>query len=168
MIIRTLSFAAFFYAVALVAANTSITQKNLQTEIVINASAARVWQVLTDFGEYPQWNPFIREVAGSASSGERLKVQMHIGNRPMKFRPTILASRPERELRWLGHLLIPGIFDGEHSFVIAPAGENRVRLIQRETFNGLLVPFLGSLLHNTKQSFDKMNLALKERVEQAN
>ncbi|MGB9940704.1 SRPBCC family protein [Methanosarcina sp.] len=153
---------------SLVAANTSITQKNLQTEVVINASAARVWHVLTDFGAYPQWNPFIREVSGVAIPGERLKVQMHSGNRTMKFRPTILASRPERELRWLGHLLIPGIFDGEHSFVIEPAGENRVRLIQRETFDGLLVPFSGSLLHNTKQSFDKMNLALKERAEQAN
>ncbi|AKB44870.1 hypothetical protein MSVAZ_2601 [Methanosarcina vacuolata Z-761] len=43
-----------------------------------------------------------------------------------------------------------------------------MRLIQRETFNGLLVPFSGSLLGNTKRNFSMMNLALKERVEQAN
>jgi len=107
-------------------------------------------------------------VTGVSNSGEQLTIQMHIGNRVMTIRPTILVIRTERELRWIGHMLIPGIFDGEHSFVIEPAGENRVRLIQRETFNGLLVPFSGSLLGNTKRSFNTMNLALKERVEQAN
>jgi hypothetical protein len=107
-------------------------------------------------------------VTGVSNSGEQLKILMHLGNRVMTIRPTILAIRTERELRWIGHLLIPGIFDGEHSFVIEPAGENMVRLIQRETFNGLLVPFSGSLLGNTKRSFNTMNLALKERVEQAN
>uniref|UniRef100_Q46BF8 Uncharacterized protein n=1 Tax=Methanosarcina barkeri (strain Fusaro / DSM 804) TaxID=269797 RepID=Q46BF8_METBF len=107
-------------------------------------------------------------MTGVSNSGEQLTIQMHLGNRVMTIRPTILVIRPERELRWIGHLLIPGIFDGEHSFVIEPAGENRVRLIQRETFNGLLVPFSGSLLGNTKRSFSTMNLALKERVEQSN
>lgn len=124
--------------------------------------------MLTDFGAYPQWNPFIREVTGVSSPGEKLTIQIHLGDRVMTIRPTILVIQPERELRWIGHLLIPGIFDGEHSFVIEPAGENRVRLIQRETFNGLLVPFSGSLLGNTKRNFSMMNLALKERVEQAN
>jgi len=141
---------AIFYAATLVAANTSITQKNLETEVIINSPAARVWQTLTDFGAYPQWNPFIREVTGVSNSGEQLTIQMHIGNRVMTIRPTILVIRTERELRWIGHLLILGIFDGEHSFVIEPAGENMVRLVQRETFNGLLVPFSGSLLGNTE------------------
>jgi len=36
----------------------------------------------------------------------------------MTFRPTILKAEPERELRWLGRLLLPGLFDGEHVFEI--------------------------------------------------
>jgi len=36
----------------------------------------------------------------------------------MTFRPTILKAEPNRELRWLGHLLVPGLFDGEHIFTI--------------------------------------------------
>ena len=136
--------------------------------MIINTSAAKVWQELTDFGAYPQWNPFIREVSGVAGQGKRLTVQMRAGDRIMTFRPTILAIQPERELRWLGHLLIPGIFDGEHSFVIEPLGEDRVRLIQKEIFNGLLVPFSSSLLDDTERSFNMMNLALNERIEQVN
>lgn len=110
----------------------------------------------------------MREMTGVSNPGEQLTIQMHLGDRVMTIRPTILVIQPKRELRWIGRLLIPGIFDGEHSFVIEPAGENRVRLIQRETFNGLLVPFSGFLLDDTEQSFNAMNLALKERVEQAN
>lgn len=126
-----------------------------------------MWDVLTDFEAYPGWNPFIRNVAGIVYQGEQLTIQMHTGDRTMTFRPTVLSINPERELRWLGHLLAPGIFDGEHSFVIEPLGKDRVRLVQSEIFKGLLVPFSGSLLDDTERSFNRMNLALKERVEQA-
>ena len=34
--------------------------RELNTEIEINASAERVWQMLMDFDAYPQQNPFIR------------------------------------------------------------------------------------------------------------
>ncbi len=30
------------------------------------------------------------------------------------FRPTVLVAEPNRELRWLGRLFMPGPFDGEH------------------------------------------------------
>src|SRR5215210_9363232 len=38
--------------------------KELHSEIEINAPAQRVWEVLTDFASYPQWNPFIRRASG--------------------------------------------------------------------------------------------------------
>lgn len=34
----------------------------------------------------------------------------------MTFHPVVLVAVQERELRWLGRLLIPGLFDGEHTF----------------------------------------------------
>ena len=55
----------------------------------------------------------------------------------MRFKPTVLSIRPERELRWLGHLLFSGIFDGEHYFLLEPIGESRTRLRQGEKFSGL-------------------------------
>ena len=36
--------------------------KELRSQIEIEAPADRVWQVLTDFATYPEWNPFIRRV----------------------------------------------------------------------------------------------------------
>jgi hypothetical protein len=84
----------------------------------------------------------------------------------MTFRPTVLNAETNRELRWLGHLLAPGLFDGEHSFTIQPLEDNRVRFVQREAFKGLLVPlFARSLDNNTRRGFEEMNRAVKERAE---
>ena len=98
--------------------------KELRTEIEIQATAERVWQLLTDFPSFPQWNPFIRKASGNIRVGERLEVKLQpSGASAMTFRPTVLKVEPNREFRWLGHLLIPGLFDGEHIFTIEPLGE---------------------------------------------
>lgn len=143
--------------------------KELRSEIEIQASAERVWQLLTDFASFPQWNPFIRRASGNVQVGERLEVNIHpSGASGMTFRPTVLKAEPNRELRWLGRLLISGLFDGEHIFTIEPFGTNRVRFVQREIFTGLLVPlFARGLDTDTRRGFEEMNQALKVRAEQA-
>src|SRR5262249_6943795 len=96
-----------------------VRMRELQTEIEIAAPAERVWQVLADFGAYPEWNPFIRRVTGEARTGARLEAHFQPeGARGMTFRPTVLNAEPNRELRWLGRLWLPGLFDGEHAFVL--------------------------------------------------
>jgi hypothetical protein len=143
--------------------------KELRAEIDIDASAERVWQILTDWSAFPEWNPFIRSLTGELEVGARLEVYLQAsGARGMTFKPTVLTVEPNREFRWLGHLLIPGLFDGEHIFVIEPLGEGGVRFVQREEFRGLLVPlFASSLDRDTHRGFQEMNQALKARAEQA-
>jgi len=145
------------------------TMKELQSEIEIQASAERVWQLLTDFAGFPQWNPFIRRVSGNAQVGKRLEVNIQpSGMSGMTFRPTVLKVVPNRELRWIGHFLVSGLFDGEHIFTIEPYGTNRVRFVQREIFTGLLVPlFARKLDTDTRRGFEEMNRALKVRAEKA-
>jgi hypothetical protein len=141
--------------------------KQLRSEIDIHATAERVWQILTDFDAYPDWNPFLVRASGRPRQGERLNLRMQpVGGRGMTFRPTVIEASPGRRLRWLGRLLAPGIFDGEHSFTIEAVGEGKVRLIQEEQFRGILVPLLWrSLQRRTLPAFEQMNLALKNRAE---
>jgi hypothetical protein len=140
--------------------------KDLHSEVEIQASAERVWQLLTDFERFPEWNPFIRQASGKIQAGERLEVKLQPpGGSPMTFRPTVLKAETDQELRWLGHLLIPGLFDGEHHFMIERLGVQRVRFVQGEQFKGLLVPLTAGMLEKTRQGFEEMNRALKERAE---
>lgn len=143
--------------------------KELRSEIEINSPAERVWMLLTDFDSFPQWNPFIRRASGNIQVGERLEVNIQPpGARGMSFKPRVLKAEQDRELRWLGHLMIPGLFDGEHIFTIESLASDRVRFIQREIFSGLLVPLLARRLDaGTLRGFEEMNLALKVRAEQA-
>ena len=141
----------------------------LRTEIEINASAEAVWETLAAFPRHPEWNPFITSIAGEPVVGATLKIAIcPPGGKPMRFTPKVLVADASRQLRWLGRLLLPGLFDGEHYFLLEPAGEGRVRLIHGERFSGLLVPLLKSSLENgTRAGFEAMNQALKARVEAA-
>ena len=142
--------------------------KQLSTHVDIQATPARVWEVLSDLAAYPEWNPFIPRIDGEIRPGARLEVRIQPpGAKGMTFRPTVLKAEPNRELRWRGRLWLPGLFDGEHAFTIEPSAANRVRFIQSETFTGLLVPFFTGTLKATLRGFEDMNHALKRRVEQA-
>ncbi len=143
--------------------------QELRTEVEIQAPADRVWAVLTDFAAFPQWNPFMPRAGGTLKPGERLEIRLQpAGGQGMTIRPTLLTVEPGRELRWLGRLILPGVFDGEHSFTLEPLGSDRVRLVQREVFTGVLVPILMRLVgRGTRLGFEAMNQALKVRAEQA-
>ena len=142
--------------------------RRISHTIDIDATPEAIWHELADTGSYPDWNPFVRRLEGELEENARLEVEIEPpGGRRMKFRPTVLAARPGRELRWLGRLVLPGLFDGEHSFEIEQAGDGRSRLTQAERFSGLLVRPFGGALEKTERGFEAMNVALKARAEAA-
>src|SRR5437899_1889011 len=95
----------------------------IESRIDVGAPAERVWMVLTDFAAYPTWNPFITSIEGKLEIGSRPRVRIQPpGKSGMTFRPTIVEVAPPRELRWIGHLFVPGLFDGEHAFHLEDRG----------------------------------------------
>ena len=138
----------------------------LTTYVDVDATPAEVWAVLTDVDRYPEWNPFMR-IAGRVNEGARLHVELTPPEgRSARFRPTVVRVDPERELRWRGKLWLPGLFDGDHRFVVEDAGDGRTRVTHSESFFGALTPlvwrFIGA---STEAGFEAMNAALKQRVE---
>jgi hypothetical protein len=114
-------------------------KKELYTEIEINASPEDVWAVLTDFSKFPEWNPFMRRASGEVKQGERIEVYLQPPDGTgMAFKPTLTRVEANRELRWLGHTFVPGVFDGEHIFIIEALEGTGVRFVQREKFTGML------------------------------
>ena len=138
----------------------------VHTEIEIEAPIQAVWNTLTDFHSYPEWNPFITEISGKLSVGEELTVNLRLPEgSDFTVRPRLIRCEPEREFCWLGHLWFKGLFDGEHFFRLQEVGEGRTRVTQGEKFSGLLLRLFGSTLTKTSRGFVYMNQALKRRVE---
>jgi hypothetical protein len=140
--------------------------REIRTEIEIDAPVERVWKILTDFEDFKQWNPFIVRAEGQPHRGERLSVTIRPpGRRATRFRPIVVALEPNRELRWLGRLVVPGIFDGEHSHEVESLPGGRTRYVQRERFTGILVGVVGGMIRDTEKGFREMSEALKARAE---
>ena len=143
--------------------------KELYTEIQINAPASEVWKALTDFSQYENWNPFIIKAQGELKLSAMLNITIRPpGKKAQNHRIRLLKVDPEKELRWLGHFLsIPGIIDGEHVFALGTNSDGSVRVIHREYFRGLLVPFVWPIFLNThmRDGFEALNKSLKKLLE---
>lgn len=142
-------------------------EASIETATLIESSPATVWAILTATDDYPSWNPEITQLHGELRAGGVIEFVEGSGRDAMVFHPTILVVRPLQELRWKGHVWIPGLFDGEHRFVLETVGD-KTRLIQGETFTGILAGIVPqNLLNATLASMQAMNSALKIRAERA-
>ena len=142
--------------------------KEINTEIVIKAKTEEVWAVLTDFDNYQKWNPFIKLIKGQMVVGNRITVRLEPpGSSGMNIRPKVLAFVVNKEFRWIGHLLLPGLFDGDHRFELVDNKNGTTTFKQSEKFKGLLIPLFKKMLDiNTTNGFRQMNEKLKNIVEQ--
>ena len=95
--------------------------RRIATAVDIDAPADAIWRMLVDFDAYPDWNPFIRRLVGEAKVGAQARSHgAACGPQADDLPADGAVAEPNRELRWLGRVLVPGIFDGEHAFVIEP------------------------------------------------
>jgi hypothetical protein len=132
----------------------------------IGAPPQAVWAALIEFATYPTWNPFIISAAGELEVGRRLEIRIQPpGGSPMTFRPWVTVVDEGHRLEWQGALGVRGIFNGRHSFELAELSGGRTRLVQAETFTGVLVPLTGRMLERTERGFALMNEALRGRAE---
>lgn len=141
--------------------------RELRTGVIINASPSKIWKILMDFDRYPEWNPFIRSINGKKEKGRKITARLEPPEASgMTINPRILNIVSEKEFRWLGHLFMPGLFDGEHIFELIDNENGTTTFIQKEKFRGILIPLFTKLLdYNTRMGFELMNHKLKIESE---
>ena len=98
--------------VLMVSLKSTIMATEIKTSIIINANPEKIWTTLTNFENYSSWNPFIKSLSGEVSVGNKIKVEFE----EMTFKPKVLVFTKNKEFKWVGHLLFPGVFDGKHHF----------------------------------------------------
>ena len=140
--------------------------KEIRTEIIIDAPRSEVWQVLTDFGKYARWNPFIVESEGQAIKGSKLRNVMKPGEKTQTFRPVVTQVEEGKRFEWLGKLPL-NAFIGRHYFELEDVSGGKTKLIHGEHFGGWFRGFIMKKVgEETRRGFIAMNRALKLEVEQ--
>ena len=136
----------------------------------IAASEARVWDVLTSFREYDEWNPTITRMRATLIPGSPMSFVIAVGRRELKIRCKMLKVEPGRELRWRGppQWILAQVFNGEHYLRVEPAGLGKCQLVHGERFGGVSLPLIwGKLRGDLEQAYGAMNRAVKGRAESA-
>lgn len=159
---QTTLIALAILATLIVAGCVALPKNEIKTEAFIPAPPSAVWSVLTDTQGHAEWNPFIVEMRGTIAEGEHLTNTMEpsAGNR-QTFRPKLLVVKPDEELRWIGRAGIPGIFNGEHYFLLKSVSDG-TQLIHGERFSGFALWFIDT--NQFEQNFVEMNTALSNQV----
>ena len=135
---------------------------SLETKVLIEAEPSVVYGVLHDLEKYEEWNPLITKAKGKFVVNSRLNLSFSNG---MTFKPKVLVVEKDKEIRWLGKLPVPCMFNGEHYFILERQDSGHTLLVQGEHFTGLLPPFLPKLVRETEEKFEALNAELKARCE---
>lgn len=138
--------------------------KSYHTSIQINKPKKEVWAKLTDFEDYPNWNPLVGKLSGDIR--ENGQIQMHIVPLNQNFSANLIAFKPEEEMTWLGKQFSTAVIAGTHYYRLKAIDANTTLLEHGETFTGFLSYFIPkSLLQKMERSFIKHNEQLKTQIE---
>jgi hypothetical protein len=142
--------------------------------IGIAASPEKVWAVLADLANYPQWHPAYLSVTGQLTGGSTLTIKTtspKTGN-PVTLKVKVLTVEPESELAWASKLC--GVTTITRRFLLR-AADGGTELTQAGTYRWLgggrgPGGARGALrtLANIKESYAEINAAVKRQAEAIN
>jgi hypothetical protein len=148
-----IGIAAFLYIIG---------KKSVHSEILINASADKVWQVLTDTDKYSEWNPTMKLLEGKMKVGNTLKYEFTQDEDNKSEIPVMVKQIIPNELLNQGGG-IPMVLTYNHRYVLEPT-DNGTKVIIQEDYKGIYVPFWNP--KPVELAYQKLNKALKKKVEQ--
>jgi hypothetical protein len=136
-----------------------------RTTFPVNVSAERVWDILTDFESYSEWNPSLPSISGEIEVGSTVSLTLGMPGRPSpRVKATFREIVPGRRMTWHGNAGADWLFAGDREFLIEPEPDGTVQFTHVEDVHGLLFPLFRALM-TLQRSHDAFNAALKARAE---
>ena len=133
--------------------------------IDIDAKPEEIWNILSDFESWKDWNPFIPLVEGNLKVGEYLRIKVTPPDmKAMIFKPKVFEVKPNEKILWGGSFL-KIMYSGDHAFILEHLNDGKTRFRQIERFMGPFVLFMSGMIKKTELGYQQMNIALKKEVE---
>jgi hypothetical protein len=138
----------------------------IEHRIGVAAPASVIWEVLSDFSRWGDWNPIYPVIDARLSIGAPLAFELHLPNRPVRqLQGAIVEWVPETQLIW-SLKLFSGLVRTTRYFEIETLADGACILCNGEIFDGLgagLVPKPERAV--LKRAFELVNEAAKARAE---
>jgi len=144
--------------------------ENLVTSIrvEIDAPASLVWEVLTDYGRYAEWNTFCPGMETTGELGDLVRMQVRIPgtDQIIPVNEYLVACERERLLSWEQRPTDDNKDAARRDQYVEAVGPQRSRYFTTDLFLGLNADTImrehGAWV---KQGFDQVALDLKARAE---
>lgn len=139
----------------------------IYSDIVINTSAEKVWQVLSNTSNYKNWAAFLVDIEGEIKDGGKITAKFQLDPNKANFNSidhTIQVTEGV-EFYWAEKGPM-GITDNHH-FKVEPINDNSCKFIQTDELTKGATWLLGGYLAKTYlKGYQAFNLALKNEAEQ--
>ncbi|MEH6580508.1 MAG: SRPBCC domain-containing protein [Halioglobus sp.] len=141
----------------------------IEHELEIEASKDTVWQVITDFSTYAQWNPFIVGCICDLRVGNtiEMKVSMVEGWKPLSQTEYISEVTPGTHFSYVSPKRPTFILRSYRSHTLTTLNTGKTLYQSHFELHGWLRPLIELLLGKSMQrGFDGMSRAIGRRSEQ--
>lgn len=147
--------------------------KPIYTEIMIDAPARIIWDIITDPDRYSEWNPFIPRISLKSEcivTGTEFDLDCQITDSKLlrDEHEVVLEINQDEFVFRMGTSRMkgrPGIISNRCQ-ICQPIDDTSTRYINYEEFRGFLAPVVYFLYSGKlKKAFSKHNIALKLRAE---
>jgi hypothetical protein len=144
-----------------------ITENSVSSEeIVINAPAKVVWDVILDFDNYGLWNPFCPSMKGEAVIGSALEMQVDLGNGLQPQVEYVTKIEPFHTIVWSMENKPGDPIHADRMQRITAIDESSCRYWSIDEFSGEFVaPMMEQMGEVVERGFNGCAQGLKVRAE---
>lgn len=138
-----------------------------RTFLQVDAPADKVWQVMTDFGAYPQWNPYVTQADGSLQEGATIHIKERVGGRTHRHTVELVQLHPElRTFVFKGGWVFRTLLHWDEGFRVESLDATHSVVTVSRAYQGWLLPLYWKIFNPYDlDAIRLMGPALRSRCE---
>lgn len=141
-------------------------QRAVEHRLGVQAPAEIVWEVVSEFETWHQWNPLYRKAEGQLKIGTALTLEQHLPGEPARvIQPIVQDWVPYEQLHWRSSRM-GGFVKTVRYLEIENMGETNATFSNGELLMGMLLRFVSrDERRRMKAAFTEMGEAVRDRAE---
>ena len=141
-------------------------KRAVEHRLGVQAPAEIVWEVVSDFETWREWNPLYRKAEGQMKIGTALTLEQHLPGQPAQvIAPIVQDWVPYEQLHWRSSRM-GGFVTAIRYLEIENMGPQNATFSNGELFMGLLLRFISrEERRQLRAAFTQMGEAVRDRAE---